>query len=314
LKKFLKVLAVLTVLSMTFVVIGGVLVTNTGSADGCGQSWPLCDGKLVKLSDVTPQKLIEFAHRATTFIGTIFVFTLAILASIFIKERPETRPLAITAVLFLIIQALMGAAAVIWGQNPYVLALHFGISLISYAAVVLLALLVFEVDKKFDARHLVIDKKMRINLYALSIYTYIVVYSGALVRRVGAELSLPPFPFRNGTLIFPHTKGEFVQLGHRSLALLLVIWIGYITYVTWKEYRQYRVMKYSMIISMILVLSQATTGILIVVTQMNLYVILAHSLIITLLFSVFSYLMLLASRSQHSAKNSKEYTKSEQIL
>lgn len=87
-----------------------------------GNSWPLCNGQLVRLTDVTPEKLIEFMHRMTTGISSIFVIVLAICAWIYMKNRRETKPLAIIAVLFLIIQALMGMAAVVWGQNPYIMA------------------------------------------------------------------------------------------------------------------------------------------------------------------------------------------------
>ena len=51
----------------------------------------------------------------------------------------------------LVLQALIGAAQVLWGQGDFILALHFGISLISFASVFLLTLLIFEVDRKFDA-------------------------------------------------------------------------------------------------------------------------------------------------------------------
>ncbi|MCH2884567.1 COX15/CtaA family protein, partial [Listeria monocytogenes] len=88
----------------------------------------------------------------------------------------------IIAVLFLIIQALMGMAAVVGGQNPYIMALHCGIAIICYASIVLRALMIFEVDRKFDARNLVMGTKLRGNIYALTIYTYLAVYTGALVR------------------------------------------------------------------------------------------------------------------------------------
>ena len=45
---------------------------------------------------------------------------------------------------FLLVQALVGAAAVIWQQNSYVLALHFGISLISFSSVFVLMLIVLK--------------------------------------------------------------------------------------------------------------------------------------------------------------------------
>ena len=41
---------------------------------------------------------------------------------------------------------------------PAVLAIHFGISLISFASVILLTCLIFEIDQKFDARSLIMDK------------------------------------------------------------------------------------------------------------------------------------------------------------
>ncbi|RAN85847.1 heme A synthase, partial [Bacillus sp. SRB_28] len=67
----------------------------------------------------------------------------------------------ILSFVFLGAQALMGAAAVVWGQMPAVIAIHFCISLILFASVILLTCLIFENDKKFDARALIIDKKMK---------------------------------------------------------------------------------------------------------------------------------------------------------
>ncbi len=296
-KKFIKLVAVLAVLSMTVVVFGGALVTTTGSADGCGTSWPLCEGELVKLSDVTPEKLIEFFHRVTTLLGSIFVIALAVMSSKYIKKR-GAKTLAIISVVFLIIQALMGAAAVVWGQNSYIMALHFGISMISFASVLLLALLVFEFDNKFDARELVIKKKMKTDIYWLLAYTYVVIYSGALVRHEGAGLALPVPSFKAGKLIIPQTIQEFVQYGHRFLAFILFIWICSTVYFSYKNYWNYRVIKYSMISLVILLLLQITSGILSVSSGLDLSFALMHSIFITLIFGVLSYLMILSSRSK----------------
>ncbi len=71
----------------------------------------------------------------------------------------ETKFLSATSFLFLLLQGLVGAAAVVWGQSDFVLAIHFGISLISFSTVFLLTLLIFEVDKKFDAEKLVLDRR-----------------------------------------------------------------------------------------------------------------------------------------------------------
>lgn len=296
--KFLKVWSVLTILAMTFVVFGGALVTKTGSADGCGNSWPLCNGQLVHLTDVTPEKLIEVAHRMTTGLGSIFVVVLAICAWIKIKDRRETKPLAIISVIFLILQAFMGAAAVIWGQNPYIMALHFGISIICYSSIVLLALLIFEVDRKFDARNLVMGTKLRLNIYFLTIYTYLAVYTGALVRHEKASLAVPVWPFENGRFVWPENVQDYVQYFHRIAAIILVVWILYVTWLVFRDYRHYRVLTYGMVLAIILVAIQAVTGIFSVYTGVNLYVALFHSLIITILFALFCYLCMLGARSK----------------
>lgn len=297
-KKFLKVWSVLTIICMTVVVFGGALVTKTGSADGCGNSWPLCNGQLVRLTDVTPEKLIEFMHRMTTGISSIFVIVLAICAWIYMKNRRETKPLAIIAVLFLIIQALMGMAAVVWGQNPYIMALHFGISIICYASIVLLALMIFEVDRKFDARNLVMGTKLRINIYALTIYTYLAVYTGALVRHEKASMAVPVWPFENGKFIMPDSVQDYVQYFHRVAAFILIVWLLYVTWLVFRDYRRYRVLTFSMVLSLVFIALQAVTGVLSVYTGVNLYIALAHSLIITMLFALLCYLCLLASRSK----------------
>lgn len=43
--KALKALGVLTTFVMLIVLIGGALVTKTGSGQGCGRQWPLCHGR-----------------------------------------------------------------------------------------------------------------------------------------------------------------------------------------------------------------------------------------------------------------------------
>lgn len=299
-KKFLKIWSVITILCMTFVVFGGALVTKTGSADGCGNTWPLCNGQLVHYTDVTPQKIIELMHRMTTGISSIFVIVLAICSWIYIKDRKEVKPFAIIAVIFLVLQAFMGAAAVLWGQNPYIMALHFGISIICYAAIVLLCLMIFEVDRKFDATRLVMDTRLRIQIYLVTIYSYIAIYTGALVRHEKASLALPVWPFKHGKLILPNSVQEYVQYLHRLAAILLIIWVFYIAWIVFRYYSHYRVLTFSMGLAMTLIVIQAITGMLTVYTGVNLYISLFHSLIITLLFALFVYLCMLATRSKYN--------------
>src|SRR5699024_620167 len=104
-----------------------------------------------------------------------------------------------------------GAGAVLWGQSDFVLATHFGISLVAFTAIFLLMLLIFEIDKKFDAKTLIIEKKHRIELYFLAAFTMVVVYTGALVRHVDANLVCPDWPFCHNDTPFSFSDFHFVQ-------------------------------------------------------------------------------------------------------
>jgi heme a synthase len=298
LQRSLKWFASTTTLAMLFVLIGGALVTKTESGMGCGRSWPLCHGQFIP-SQITPELVIELSHRLVSGLAGIMVLVLSIWAWRTIGHIRETKFLAIVSFVFLVLQGLIGAAAVVWGQSDFVLALHFGISLISFAAVFLLTLLIFEIDKKFDAESLVLDRKMRFHIYGVITYSYIVVYTGALVRHMQANLACPSWPFCSKTRIIPVQLHEWVQMGHRLAAALIIIWIAIATIHAVKHYRHQRVIYYGWMVSLVLVLAQMVTGALIVFTQLNLYIALAHAFFISCLFGVLSYLMMLALRSKH---------------
>lgn len=295
-QKSLKWFAFITTIGMLLVLIGGALVTKTDSGLGCGRSWPLCEGKIIP-SDMTIKLLIELSHRLISGVVGLMVLILAIWSWKTIDHIRETKTLALTSIIFLLLQGLIGAAAVMWGQSSVILALHFGISLISFAAVFLLTLLIFEVDKKFDASKLVIHMKMKIHIFGVTIYSYLVVYSGALVRHKKASLVCPEWPFCSNTRLIPTQLYEWVHMGHRTAAALIFIWILIATVHAIKYYKNQRVIYSSWIIALTLVTLQVSSGAFIVLTNLNLYIALLHALIISCLFGVLSYLVLLATRS-----------------
>lgn len=297
-EKNLKWLSVFTTVLMLFVQIGGALVTKTGSADGCGRSWPLCHGKLMPTS-IPKETLIELAHRGVSGLALLSVTWLVILSMKHIGHKRETKLLCFMSMAFIFAQALIGAAAVVWQQNSFILALHFGISLISYSSVFLLMLLIFEVDQKFDATKLIIKNPLRYHTVGLTSFIYFVIYSGALVRHTKASLACSTWPLcQPGQFQLPRNFYEWVQMSHRTLALLLFIWLAYITYHAMKNYAQYRVIKYGYLTAFILICLQVTTGALTIFSGLNLYIALLHALFITLLFGLLCYFILLISRAK----------------
>ncbi|WP_066318022.1 heme A synthase [Bacillus sp. FJAT-29814] len=297
-QRSLKWLAVATTIGMILILLGGALVTKTGSGMGCGRSWPLCNGKFLP-TEITPELVIELAHRLVSGVVGILVLVLSIWSWKAIGHIRETKFLSFLSFFFLILQGLIGAAAVLWGQSSFVLALHFGISLISFAAVFLLTLLIFEIDKKFEAEKVYIDKRMGFHIIAVTVYSYLVIYTGALVRHTKSSLICRDWPFcLNDAPALPSNLYEWVQMGHRAAAGLIFLWIGYITILAIRHYKTQKVIYWGWIISFILVSLQVIAGAFIIFTRLNLYVALLHAFFITCLFGVLSYFILLYSRSR----------------
>ncbi|WPK12084.1 MULTISPECIES: heme A synthase [Bacillales] len=296
--KYLKWLAVAATIGMLLILLGGALVTKTDSGLGCGRNWPDCNGSLIP-KEITTEVLIEFSHRAVTGSVSILIVLLVAWTWRTLGHIREVKFLGFLAIFFLVAQALIGAAQVLWGQGDFILALHFGISLISFAAVLLLALIVFEVDRKFDADKVYIGKTLKWNIIGVTLYSYIVVYTGALVRHTDSSLVCPDWPFcRNSSPAeLPRNMYEWVQMGHRFAVLLIVIWIAYITWHVVKHYKNQAVLYWGWILAFGLVIVQALAGMLVVITRLNLFVALLHSLFISILFGLFCYMILLVSRS-----------------
>src|SRR5699024_1562 len=107
----IKWLGVGSTIGMIFILLGGALVTKTDSGAGCGKSWPLCNGSIIP-SEITPELVIELSHRLVSIVVGITVVLLAVLAWKRIGHIREVKFLSILSVFFLLLQGLVGAAAV----------------------------------------------------------------------------------------------------------------------------------------------------------------------------------------------------------
>ena len=300
-KTSLKWFAVLTSIGMLLILLGGALVTKKDAGLGCGRSWPLCNGQLIP-DEITLELLIELAHRLVSGGVGLMVLLLSIWTWRKIGHVREAKFLSILSFGFLAIQGLIGAAAVKWAQSDFVLALHFGISLISFAAVFLLTLLIFEVDKKFEAEKLIVDRRMKFHIIGITIFCFIVVYTGALVRHTESSLVCKDWPFCvNSEIGLPENLYEWIQMGHRAIAGIIFLWVTYAMIIAIKHYKHQQVIYGGWISAFLLVFLQVAAGALVIFSRQNLYIALAHSLFIACFFGVMSYLVLLTSRSTKNA-------------
>ena len=165
-----------------------------------------------------------------------------------------------------------------------------GISLISFASILLLALLVFEATRSNKACEAAsYRQKMQFHIYGLITYTYIVVYTGAYVRHTKSSLACSVFPFCSKDGALPTYFNQWVQMSHRAAALLLFVWIFVAMFHAMKHYKEQKQLYYGWIISAILITLQAISGVMSVYSQLALGYALAHSFFISCLFGVLCY-------------------------
>ena len=103
-----------SVLAWNFVVVlWGAYVRASGSGAGCGSHWPLCNGEVVPRAPRL-ETIIEFTHRVTSAVALIATIGLAVWSFFLFPRRHRVRRMAILAVIFLIVEALLGAGLVLF--------------------------------------------------------------------------------------------------------------------------------------------------------------------------------------------------------
>ena len=97
------------------VILWGAWVRISHSGDGCGQSWPSCQGKYLIDSGEQGKTWIEWIHRATSGLFGIAVILLVVLAFLKFPFRHPICKSAFFVLFFTISEALIGARLVLTG-------------------------------------------------------------------------------------------------------------------------------------------------------------------------------------------------------
>ena len=287
--KWAKRLAVITAVGMFLVLLMGANVTATGSGEGCGKTWPLCHDSFLPANSI--ESMIEYSHHIVTSIEGLFVAATSIVAWPLRKRFPQFKLLVPAVAGTLVIQSLMGAAAVMWPQTPEVMATHFGISLICLASAALIARIVTEArdnDEHLEERRISPPTGYRIAMIATLVFSVVVAYSGAYVRHSGAELACTSWPTCNGELIPEFGGLAGIQTLHRLAALAISLLV--VALVVW-SYR-FRIERGDLhrnaLLALLLVLAQSIAGAIVVYSGLQLLAMLLHAALMALLFVTLS--------------------------
>lgn len=95
------------------IILQGAYVRASGSGAGCGRHWPTCHGSIIPVNP-TLETLTEFSHRLMT--TTVLVLGIWLIVATFRsrKVNPMLFKTSLVSFAFLIVEALLGAATVLW--------------------------------------------------------------------------------------------------------------------------------------------------------------------------------------------------------
>jgi cytochrome c oxidase assembly protein subunit 15 len=307
-KSALKWSANASAILMFIVVLMGALVTKTDSGLGCGREWPLCNGKFVP--EYTISTLIEYSHRAVSGIVTIVLVVTAILVWR-IAKRTDAKWLIGGAIFFTLLQAVLGAMAVIWPQSPVILASHFGLSLLAFACTLLLALLF---TRWGEAGSAATDKRdartepapmpvfFRAAVWIITLYSLGVIYLGAYVRHMNSSGGCSGWPLCNGELVPELSGATGIVFTHRIAAALLFVCLLTLYIKAKQLYPADHRIAQAARLAVALVTLQIVSGAFVTwsigVSGWGLLAGLIHTVLVSGLFGVLSYLCVATLQSQ----------------
>ena len=292
----LKWLGIISAIGMFIVNFIGFLDTQTGSAEGCGPDWPLCNGQVIPAFN-NAHVIIEFLHRALVGGFALVATVFCVLA--YVRYRPwlEIRVNAILGVGFIFIQSILGALAVVFVNPPEVLALHLGFGLMSMVGVALLAVFLYQLDalqtnrpSGLALRRLSITRVDRYWIWFTWIYTYAAIYLGSDVAFRGAASACSGWPLCNGE-IFPGFAGNVgLVFAHRLAALALAVIVSILLYRLHRLRRERPDLYAGGIALFIFVIIQIISGAYVILTHISLNADLLHVSSLMVLFTILSYL------------------------
>jgi len=100
------------------VILWGGFVRASGSGAGCGDSWPFCNGEIIPTNPAL-NTIIEFGHRVTSGLALPLVIALAVWAFRVFAPGSPVRKAAVASVVFMVLEAAIGAGLVLFEYVEY---------------------------------------------------------------------------------------------------------------------------------------------------------------------------------------------------
>ncbi len=229
------------VVGATFVLIFiGGLVTSTGSGLAV-PDWPTTYGHFMfssPLSQMAGGILYEHGHRMVASI--VGLLTVILTIWLWIKEpRRWVRWFGLGALIAVILQGILGGITVLYQLPTLVSVAHACIAQTFFSMTICLA--IFTSKGWLGEQPKVIDSgrpSLQTLAIATTVFVYVQLLLGAIMRHMGAGLAIPDFPLAFGKIIPPLLSQQIViHFLHRVGALVVTISVFWTFLRIWRFHK-----------------------------------------------------------------------------
>lgn len=231
----LKVLAPAATVAIYALIVLGFVVRITGSGMGCGDDWPLCNGRLIpNLSDWTT--VLEWSHRLAALAVSLLVFGF-LGAAVLSRREQQAAPtgrdftkVSLLAASLLVVQVFLGAVTV-WLELPAAsVILHLA------AALALLATLVVASLAAWSAgAHAGSSQSSTLRVYTAGALGALTLLLGGFTANLDAGVACRGFPLCNGELWPSSSPSAVVHWIHRLAAYAFVVSVTSLSFRAFRE-------------------------------------------------------------------------------
>jgi cytochrome c oxidase assembly protein subunit 15 len=218
-----RIAAWATLFVQTMIVVTGGAVRLTASGLGC-PTWPKCtEDSFVSTPEMGIHGLIEFGNRLLTFVLVIVAIVTFLLIVRMRKKRRDLFWLAIFIGLGIPLQAVIGGITVLTQLDPYVVGLHF---VVSIALVVLSTMFVFRVYRGNAPRNWAASPFVVTVVWLMAVFQAITILFGILTTGSGphaGDINARRNGLDSELLQHLHSYPAYIALGLSILALVVAV-------------------------------------------------------------------------------------------